>query len=73
MSLGELASRNFVVVHEGTIASDVIRRVWAQNAVMAVVVRAGVAAPSGADIVGVITKEHVADSVAESVSGYRDG
>jgi CIC family chloride channel protein len=73
VTLGELASRNFVVVHEGTIAFDVIRRVWAKNAMMAVVVRAGVAAPRGADIVGVITREHVANSVAESVSGYGDG
>ena len=72
MTLGELASRNFVVVRETTIAFDVIRRIWAKNAVMAVVVRAGVALPRGGDILGVITKEHVADSVAASVAGYRD-
>jgi len=72
MTLGELASRNFVVVRETTIAFDMIRRIWAKNAIMAVVVRAGVALPRGSDILGVITKEHVADSVADSVSGYRD-
>jgi CIC family chloride channel protein len=72
LTLGDLASRNFAVVRETTIAFDVIRRIWAKNAVMAVVVRAGVALPRGGDILGVITKEHVADSVAESVSGYRD-
>jgi CIC family chloride channel protein len=72
LTLGDLASRNFVVVRETTIVFDVIRRIWAKNAVMAVVVRTGVALPRGSDILGVITKEHVADSVAESVSGYRD-
>jgi CIC family chloride channel protein len=72
LTLGELASRNFAVVRETTIAFDVIRRIWAKNAVMAVVVRAGVALPRGSDILGVITKEHVADSVAASVAGYRD-
>jgi len=72
MTLGELASRSFVMVRDTTIAFDVIRRIWARNAVMAVVVRAGVAVPRGKDILGVITKEHVADSVADSVAGYRD-
>jgi len=72
LTLGELASRNFTVVRESTIAFDVIRRIWAKNAVMAVVVRAGVSLPRGSDILGVITKEHVADSVAASVAGYRD-
>jgi CIC family chloride channel protein len=72
LTLGELASSNFSVVRETTIAFDVIRRIWAKNAVMAVVVRAGVALPRGGDILGVITKEHVADSVADSVAGYRE-
>jgi CIC family chloride channel protein len=36
---------------------------------MAVVVR-GRGVPSGSDVAGVITKEHVADSVADSIKAY---
>ena len=49
--------------------TSVIRRMWRRNAIMAVVVRRrGV--PRGSDVAGVITKEHVADSVADSVKAY---
>ncbi|MDE2238776.1 MAG: chloride channel protein [Rhodospirillales bacterium] len=71
LTLGELASPQFVVVREASIAFEVIRRIWSKAAIMAVVVRDGVAVPRGADIRGVITKENVADSVANTVSAYR--
>ena len=70
MTLGELASPRFVIVREASIAFEVIRRIWAKAALMAVVVRNGAAVPRGADIRGVITKEHVADSVADTVAAY---
>jgi chloride channel protein, CIC family len=70
LSLGDVASRNFTVVGEEETAFDVIRRVWRRNAIMAVVVRGRRGVPRGSDVVGVITKEHVADSVAESVKAY---
>jgi CIC family chloride channel protein len=69
VSLGEVASRNFTVVPEDETAFDVIRRMWRRNAIMAVVVR-GRGIPRASDVVGVITKEHVADSVADSVKAY---
>ena len=69
VTLGDVASRNFTVVAEGDIAFDVIRRMWRKNAIMAVVVR-GRGVPRGEDVAGVITKEHVADSVADSVRIY---
>ena len=47
----------------------VIGRAWHRGAMMAVVVR-GNGAPSASDVLGVITKEHVADSVALSVRPY---
>ena len=72
ITLGELASRDFTVVRESTIAFDVIRRIWAKRAIMAVVVRDGTVAPRAGDVVGVITKEHVADSVADNVASYRN-
>ncbi len=69
VSLRDVASRNFTVVREDETAFDVIRRIWRRNAIMAVVVR-GHGIPRGSDIAGVITKEHVADSVADSVKAY---
>ena len=69
VSLGDVASRNFTVVGENETAFDVIRRMWRRGAIMAVVVR-GPGIPRGSDVAGVITKEHVADSVAESVNAY---
>jgi CIC family chloride channel protein len=69
VSLGEVASRNFTVVGESETAFEVIRRMWRQSAIMAVVV-SGQGIPRGDDVIGVITKEHVADSVADSVKAY---
>jgi chloride channel protein, CIC family len=69
VSLGDVASRNFTVVGENETAFDVIRRMWRRGAIMAVVVR-GRGIPRGSDIAGVITKEHVADSVADSIKAY---
>jgi CIC family chloride channel protein len=69
LSLGDVASRNFTVVGEDETAFEVIRRMWRRNAIMAVVVR-GRGIPRGSDVAGVITKEHVADSVADSVKAY---
>jgi CIC family chloride channel protein len=70
LTLGDVASRNFTVVGEDDIAFDVINRMWRKNSIMAVVVR-GHGVPRSADVVGVITKEHVADSVADSVRSFR--
>ncbi|MGE4528385.1 MAG: chloride channel protein [Rhodospirillaceae bacterium] len=69
LAMRDIATRKFTLVHEDDIAFDVIRRMWRKQAVMALVVRKhGTAQPD--DLVGVITKEHVADSVANSVSVY---
>jgi chloride channel protein, CIC family len=70
LSLGDVASRNFTVVDEDETAFDVIRRMWRRNAIMAVVVRGRRGVPRGTDVTGVITKEHVADSVADSIKTY---
>ena len=53
----------------GETAFEVIRRMWRRSAIMAVVVR-GRGIPRGSDVAGVITKEHVADSVADSIKTY---
>ncbi len=69
VSLRDVASRNFTVVREDESAFEIIRRMWRKQAIMAVVVR-GRGIPRGTDVAGVITKEHVADSVADSVKAY---
>jgi len=69
VTLGEVANRNFVVAPKDEAVFDVIERIWRKDAVMALVVAArGVPRPE--DVLGVITKEHVADSVAASVKMY---
>jgi CIC family chloride channel protein len=67
--LGELARGNFTVVREDAATFDVITRMKRKNAAMALVIpRAGY--PRGSRILGVITKEQIADSVAGSIGLY---
>jgi CIC family chloride channel protein len=69
VTLGELARRNFTVVREDAAVFDVIRRMRRKHASMALVIpRAGYAAAGR--ILGVITNEHIADSVASNISLY---
>jgi len=69
VSLGEIASNEFTVAREDDVMFDVIGRMWRKSASFAVVAgRSGV--PRTGDIVGIIAKEHVADSVAESIRPY---
>jgi CIC family chloride channel protein len=69
VALRDLANRHFTIVRDDDIVFDVIQRIWRRGAVMAVVVKGG-GVPRPGDVVGVITKEHVADSVASSVKVY---
>jgi CIC family chloride channel protein len=69
ITLGDVARPNFTIVREDDVAFEVIQRIWRKRAVMAIVVRGrGVPRPNA--VAGVITKEHVADSVATSVQIY---
>jgi chloride channel protein, CIC family len=72
VELGSVANERFTVAHESDIMFDVIQRFWRRKASMIVVVR-GTGVPRASDVVGVITKEHIADSVAESVRPYASG
>jgi CIC family chloride channel protein len=69
ISLGSVASESFTIAHQEDIMFDVIQRFWRKQASMIVVVR-GRGVPRASDVVGIITKEHIADSVAESVQPY---
>jgi CIC family chloride channel protein len=69
VTLGELARHDFTVVREDAAMFDVIRRMNRQNAAMALVIpRAGF--PQASRILGLITKEHIADSVASNIGLY---
>jgi chloride channel protein, CIC family len=69
VTLRDLASHDFTIVREDDIVFDVIRRMRAKNAMVALVVR-GTGVPRPESIAGVIGKEHIADSVASSVGMY---
>ena len=70
--LGDLATGNFIMVHDDEPIVDVIHRMWRTKASMALVIgQQGTARPQ--DVLGVITKEHVADCVAQSTSVYPIG
>jgi CIC family chloride channel protein len=69
VTLADVASRHFTLAHGEEIMFTVIGRMWRLGAGMAIVVDD----PTGAraeTIRGVITKEHVADSVADSIKPY---
>ncbi len=69
VTLGELARPNFTIVREREAAFDVIAEMWTRAAVMAVVIRQK-APPLPENVLGVITKEHIADAVASSIRIY---
>jgi CIC family chloride channel protein len=65
--LGDLAQPNFTIVREAEVAFDVITTMWDRNAIMAIVV----SHDGGTErVLGVVTKEHVADTVARSIRIY---
>jgi CIC family chloride channel protein len=73
VTLGDVARRDFTLVREADVAFDVIQRLWRKGGTMALVVRTGAGrlhVPRPADIVGVITKEHVADAIAGGIQVY---
>ena len=65
--LGDLARPNFTIVREAEVAFDVITTMWDRNASMAIVVSH---AGGTERVLGVVTKEHVADTVARSIKIY---
>jgi chloride channel protein, CIC family len=64
-----IADRRYAVVRDRDIVFDVIHRIWRHGAAVALVTR-GSGAALAADVLGVITKERVADSVAGSLKVF---
>jgi Voltage gated chloride channel/CBS domain len=69
--LGEIVRRNFTIAREDDVVFDILNRMTRRGASMAIVTKARRRARAS-DIVGVISKEHIADSVAESIRPYGD-
>ncbi len=67
--LGDLVAKNFVIVREHDVAFDVIKTITNAHVAMAIVI-GGPADAASEQVVGVITREHIADSVARSVQIY---
>jgi chloride channel protein, CIC family len=67
--LGDLVGQNFIVVAEDDVAFDVIKAITQARAAIAIVV-ARTAEEEPDKVVGVITKEHIADTVSRSVELY---
>ena len=67
--MGALAQRNFTIVRRNSAMFDVIGRLRRRGAIMGVVVN-GPGRPRAGNVVGVITKEHIAEEVARSVGIY---
>jgi len=69
VTMGDVASRNFTLARENDIVFDVVQRMGRHDAGMAVVTTVG-GRWRPTQIVGVISKEHIADSVAESIKPF---
>jgi CIC family chloride channel protein len=68
--LGDIAQKNFTVSRAGDVVFDVVDRMWRRGASMSIVTKGGRRVPRADNIVGMISKEHIADSVADSVRPY---
>ena len=68
--LGEIAQKNFTVARAGDVVFDVVERMWKRGASMSIVTKSSGRMPRGKDVVGMISKEHIADSVADSIRPY---
>ncbi len=70
VTLGDIARKDFTIAREEDVLFDVIQRMWRRGATMAVVVTGAARTPRVDNVVGIISKEHVANSVADSIKGF---
>ena len=64
-----IAQRNFTIARENDIVFDIVQRMSRRGAAMAIVVKTG-GRGRPSEIVGIISKEHIADSVADSIKPF---
>jgi CIC family chloride channel protein len=69
VTMGAIAQRNFTLARENDIVFDIVQRMSRHDAAMAVVMKAG-GRGRPSQVVGIISKEHIADSVADSIKPF---
>jgi chloride channel protein, CIC family len=69
VTMGAIVQRNFTLAREDDIVFDIVQRMSRRDAAMAVVMKTG-GRGRASEVVGIITKEHVADSVADSIKPF---
>ncbi|MGP8264042.1 MAG: CBS domain-containing protein, partial [Rhodoblastus sp.] len=67
--VGDIAQKNFVIAHENDIMFDIVSHMARRRASTAVVI-ADKLRPRAQNVVGIITREHIGDSVAEGLKPY---
>jgi CIC family chloride channel protein len=67
-NFSQLVDRTYILARENDVMFDVIKRMSRRGAAAALVVRADRRIPRGDSVLGVITKEQIADSVADSLT-----
>jgi CIC family chloride channel protein len=70
IQLGDIAQKNFTVSRAQDVVFDVVERMWRRKASMSIVTKGSGRTPRGVHVVGMISKEHIADSVADSIRPY---
>ena len=68
--LGDIAQKNFTVARADDVVFDVVDRMWRRHASLAIVTKSAGRLPRGSHVIGMISKEHIADSVADSIKPY---
>jgi CIC family chloride channel protein len=67
--LGDVAQQNFTIAREGDIMFDVVQRMTRRGADMAIVIKDG-CRPRPANVIGMISKDQIADSVGASIRPF---
>jgi chloride channel protein, CIC family len=67
--LGDVAQENFTIARAGDIMFDVVQRMTRRDAVMAIVIKDR-SRGRPANVVGIISKDQIADSVGESIKPF---
>jgi len=69
VSFGDIVQDNFTLARTTDLMFDVVQRMTRRDAAMAVITKEGGRWRPG-EIVGIISKEHIADSVADSIKSF---
>jgi CBS domain containing-hemolysin-like protein len=71
VALRDVAHRNFIIAWEDDVMVNVMTRMARRGASIAVVVK-GRSRPYASHVIGIISKEHIADWVTESIRPYAE-